>query len=200
MAPGFFFWGNDGEADVMDLGWGPWLAWGGAAAVLLFWSVGAYNRLVRLRAKVLSIFASLVSLLERHASWVTLHAPDGPADHAAPRAGDAWSNLRAASAQFTACLDAARGKPTDTPTMAGLVAARAVLAMAWQYLDDEALAQARSGQDAPALRAEWEAIATQVQGAEKAYSAAAEVYNRAVRQFPAVLLAWLFSFRRVRLL
>ena len=47
----------------MGEAWSPWLVWGAVAAVLLFWCVGAYNRLVRLRTKVLSIFASLVALL-----------------------------------------------------------------------------------------------------------------------------------------
>lgn len=179
--------------------WSPWLVWGGVAAVLLFWCVGAYNRLVRLRTKVWSIFASLVALLERYAGWIAEHAPE-PAGDGPPRAGDAWSNLRAASAQFTASLAAVRGKPTDVAAMAGLIAARAVLLMAWQYLDDETLARARSGQSVAALRSEWEAISTQAQGAEKAFAAAVEVHNRAVRQFPAVLLAWLFGFRRARTL
>ncbi|HVR53894.1 MAG TPA: LemA family protein [Pseudorhodoferax sp.] len=183
----------------MDAAWSPWLVWGAVAAVLLFWCVGAYNRLVRLRTKVLSIFASLVALLERYAAWVAEHAPV-PASDGPPRAGDAWSNLRAASAQFTASLAAVRGKPTHTTAMAGLVAARAVLMMAWQYLDDETLAQARTDQPAAALRAEWEAINTQVQGAEKAFGAAVQVYNQAIRQFPAALLAWLFGFRRARVL
>lgn len=183
----------------MGEAWSPWLVWGAVAAVLLFWCVGAYNRLVRLRTKVLSIFASLVALLERYAAWVAEHAPV-PAGDGPPRAGDAWSNLRAASAQFTASLAAVRGKPTYTTAMAGLVAARAVLMMAWQYLDDETLAQASTGQPAAALRAEWEAINTQVLGAEKAFAAAVQVYNRAIRQFPAALLAWLFGFRRARVL
>ncbi|GHC87341.1 hypothetical protein GCM10007320_33570 [Pseudorhodoferax aquiterrae] len=180
--------------------WSAWLVWGGVAALLLFWGVGAYNRLVRLRTKVWSIFASLVAQLERYAAWMAEHAPAPPPGDAPPRAGDAWSNLRAASAQFTASLAAARGKPWDTAAMAGLVAARAVLAMAWQYLDDETLARARSGQPVAALRSEWDAVGTQVQGAERAYAAAVEVYNRAVRQFPAVLLAWLFGFKRARTL
>jgi LemA protein len=199
MAPGpFSLREHDGDADVMHAAWSTWLAWGSVAAVLLFWSVGAYNRLVRLRTKVWSIFASLVAQLERYAAWVAEHAPvpspgDGP-----PRAGDAWNNLRAASAQFTASLAAVRGKPSDTAAMAGLVTARAVLLMAWQYLDDDALARARSGLQVPAMRSEWEAVSTQVQGAERAFAAAVEVYNHAVRQFPAVLLAWLFGFKRAR--
>lgn len=200
--PRGFFLGeeHDGVTDVMDAVWSPWLVWGSVAAVLLFWGVGAYNRLVRLRTKVWSIFASLVAQLERHAVWVEQHAPESPPGDGPPRAGDAWNNLRAASAQFMASLAAVRGKPSDTAAMAGLVTARAVLLMAWQYLDDGALARARSGQSVAALRAEWEAVSTQAQGAERAFATAVEAYNCAVRQFPAVLLAWLFGFKRARAL
>lgn len=181
-------------------GWsfGPLLAWAAAAAVLLFWGVGAHNRLVRLRNKVLSIFASLTAQFERYGGWTAEHAPEPAEGGGPPRAGDAWSNLRAAGAQFSASLAAVRGKPMDGAAMAGLVAARAVLLMAWQYLDDETLAAARSGQAAPMLRGEWEAITAQVQATEKAFAAAVDAYNQAVGQFPAVLLAWVFGFKRAR--
>lgn len=181
-------------------GWtySPLLLWVGVAAVLLFWCVGAYNRLVRLRTKVLSIFASLVAQFDRYAAWMAEHAPPRP--EGTPRAGQPWGNLHAASAQFSASLAAVRGKPMDSAAMAGLVAARAVLLMAWQYLDDEVLAQAASGKTAPVLRAEWEAITAQAQASEKAFAAAVLVYNAAVRQFPAIVLAWLFGFRRARTL
>ncbi|KQP13525.1 hypothetical protein [Pseudorhodoferax sp. Leaf267] len=178
--------------------WSPLLVWWGVAAVLLFWSVGAYNRLVRLRAKVLSIFASLVAQFDRYAAWMAQHAPTPPADGAPPRAGDVWTNLRAATAQFTASLAAARGNPMDPAAMAALVAARTVLLMAWQYVDDDTLAASRGDESVAAMRAEWEAITTQTQSADKAFATAVEVYNRAVRQFPAVLLAWLFGFRPAR--
>jgi LemA protein len=191
---------RDGASDVTGADWSPWVFWGGAAALLLFWGVGAYNRLMRLRSKAWSIFTSLLAQLERYAAWVNVHAPEPADGDAPPRAGDVWSNLRAASAQFSASLAAVRGKPTDGAAMAGLVAARAVLTMAWQYLDDETLSRARSDLPAAQLRAEWDAIGTQVQGAEKAFAAAVQDYNQAVRQFPAVLLAWLFGFRRVRAL
>jgi LemA protein len=177
------------------------LEWG-IAAVLLFWGVGAYNRLVRLRSKVTSIFATLVAHFERYGQWMQTHAPlpPDPADGAAPRAGDPWTNLRAAGAQFAASLNAARGRSTDIAAMAALVAARTVLLMAWQHVDDATLAQARSGEPVPVLRAEWEAITAQTQSADKAFALAVEAYNRASRQFPAVLLAWVFGFRPARTL
>ena len=175
-------------------GWfSPLVGWGLAAAVLLFWAVGAYNRLVRLRAKVLSIFGTLVQHFERYAQWVAAQAPEPPAERA--RSGDRWASLRAASAQFTASLAAARAKPMDVRTIAGLSAARTVLWMAWQQLDEVTLAQARGEPGAGEPRAAWEAITTQTQSIDKALTAAVQAYNQAVRQFPAILLAWIFGFR-----
>lgn len=183
---------------MSDAAWSPLLAWGGAAALLLFWSVGAYNRLVRLRTKVLSIFASLTAQFERYAGWLAVHAPPALPAGVAPRPGDAWSNLRAAATQFAASLDAVRGRPMDPRAVAGLATARAVLMMAWQQLDDDTLAGGREDLPGAQRRAEWEAINTQVQAAEKAYAQAVETYNAAIGQFPAVLLARLFGFRRAR--
>lgn len=178
--------------------WSPLLLWWVLAAVLLFWSVGAYNRLVRLRAKVLSIFASLAAQFERYAAWMAQHAPTPLADAAPPPVGDVWTNLRAATAQFTASLAAARNNPQDPEAMAALAAGRTVLLMAWQYVGDATLAQSRGDEGPAAIRAEWEAITTHTQSAEKALAGAVDVYNRAVRQFPAVLLAWVFGFKPVR--
>lgn len=181
--------------------WAMVLEWG-LAAVLLFWSVGAYNRLVRLRSKVTSIFTTLVSQFERYGQWIQAHAPLPPEEEGrqpAP-AGDPWTNLRAAAAQFAASLNAARGRSTDIEAMAALVAARMVLLMAWQHVDDETLAQARSGQPVAELRTEWDAITAQTQSADRAFAVAVDAYNRAVRQFPAVLLAWVFGFKPARTL
>lgn len=183
---------------MSNAAWSPLLVWGGVAALLLFWSVGAYNRLVRLRTKVLSIFTSLTAQFERYAGWLAAHAPPALPQGVAPRPGDAWSNLRAAGAQFAASLDAVRGKPMDGGAVAGLATAHAVLMMAWQQLDDETLARGRGGLPGAQLRSEWEAITTQVHAAEKAYVLAVDAYNGAVTQFPALLLARLFGFRRAR--
>lgn len=50
-----------------------WLA--GIAAVLLFWSLGAYNRLVRLRAAVSQAFGALDEQLVRQLVWIQGNLP-----------------------------------------------------------------------------------------------------------------------------
>ena len=186
---------------LSDLMFGPLLSWG-LVAVLLFWAVGAYNRLVRLRGKVLRIFATLATQFERYGHWMAAHAPEGisPKDAVAPpevdlRLADMWAGLGGAAAQFEASLAVARAKPLDVAAIAALIAARLVLAMAWQRLSDEALALARAGEQPDVLRIQWEQITAQTQSTDKALALAVGTYNHAVRQFPAVLVAWVFGFR-----
>ena len=47
------------------MNWANPLFLGAAAAVLFFWAVGAYNRLMRLRAKVKKTFAALDAFMLR---------------------------------------------------------------------------------------------------------------------------------------
>ncbi len=188
---------------VTDLIFGPLLGWA-IAAILLFWAVGAYNRLVRLRGKVLRIFATLALQFDRYAAWMQAHAPGDTSAAAAPVA-DLWTGLSAAQAQFTASLAVARARPGDGAAVAALSAARLVLSAAWQRMGDEALAVARRHEDVgedisegerlTALRSAWEQIDAQTRSTDKAFALAVSTYNRAVRQFPAVLVAWVFGLR-----
>lgn len=147
------------------------------AAILLFWAVGAYNRLVRLRSEALRAFATLEPKLQRLTEH-TVSATGMPAD------------LQGAATQFAASLAVARLKPLDAEAMAALGAACIVLRMAWQ----------RGGSAEAPIVAQWEDINRQAEMAAQEFSAKVEVYNTAVTQFPAALLAWLFGFRKAKVL
>src|SRR5438874_11375773 len=99
------------------------------AAVLLFWAVGAYNRLMRLRAEANSAFAAVEAQLVRHVELVRSHLP--PPDATQPASldndGSFWSALHAAATQFAATLASVRGKPFDPDGIAALGAAQGVL-------------------------------------------------------------------------
>ena len=178
-----------------------WLVCG----VLVFWAVGAYNRLVRLRSAALQAFGAMDAELLRHADVVQILAPevgaaatDGGAvgvDDSPVEAVGAQERiaLQAASRQFSASLAAARAKPLDREVVAALAAAHNVLTMAWQN------AVAASGPfdsqmaDSPPYR--WEQWATQSQAASAQFNAAVTQHNSAISQFPAWLLAKLFGFK-----
>lgn len=173
-------------------------------ALLLFWAVGAYNRLIRLRSAVFQAFGALDAQLVR---WVALLAeyeaarrlPDG---EGVPRsaADDAHAALVAAATQLSASLAVARARPLDEGAVAALATADEVLETAWQALL-RAAAQASEGVAPPAL-APWihqrEQLALHTGEARRQYNVAVQHYNQGVGQFPASLLAWLFGMKKGR--
>lgn len=189
--------------------WPLW--WWIAPAVLVFWAVGAHNRLVRLRAAVLQAFAALDGHLQR---WIALATaerapsavaegdPEAPATSPpqplAPSPGDGhWTALQAAALQLQSSLGVSRLRPLDPDDTAALAAARAVLQTAWQRLLAEAPEVA--GQPRPgSLHLLWDQHDTQVQLGCDQFNLAVRRYNAALTQFPAAILAWILRFRPVR--
>lgn len=176
------------------------------AAVLLFWSVGAYNRLVRLRAAALQAFAALDTRLREQAGVVENCLPK----HGPEEAGEGgelqddmtamWNGLAGAAAQFNASLAAARARPLETEAVAALHAAQGVLHMAWQRLQEDDAHDLAGAALPETLQSRWQQSTAHVKTAAQAFNLAVETYNAAITQFPALLLARLFNFRRARAL
>jgi len=167
------------------------------AAVLLFWAMGAYNRLMRLRAEANGAFAALEGEFVKQVALVRECLPAPEATQPAPLGNEPafWLGLHAAATQFAASLAAARARPLDADGIAALSAARDVLAMAWERAErDDAhdLAGPRLPETLTARRAQ---IVMQTHAAMEHFDGAVLRYNRAIAQFPAVLLAWLFGFK-----
>ncbi|CAM3474527.1 LemA family protein [Paracidovorax anthurii] len=182
-------------------------------AVLLFWAVGAYNRLVRLRSAAIQAFGGLDVHLVRMTSMLGEYeaamspAPEGQAE--------SRTALWAAATQFGACLAVARARPLDAGAAAALAAGREVLQNAWAAMvrvareprDVPADAQGPAAQDAPPVpqgdalalwEQRWQELSAQNAQAMGQFNDAVAVYNRAIGQFPARLLAWLFGFHAAR--
>jgi LemA protein len=164
------------------------------AVLLVFWMVGAYNRLVSLRSAI-------------GAAWVVL-------DESLTRRGEATAQLvqalRTALANEHAALDTLLAAHLQLQTAAGVQRARPVLAAS-----SAAVAAAETGFAAASgrvlalvehqaeLRADT-AIAPQVQAMadcdvrlvfeRQRFNEAVLAYNEAARQFPTRLLARLFGF------
>ncbi|MDP3137811.1 MAG: LemA family protein [Burkholderiaceae bacterium] len=180
------------------MGWFFWLA----ASVLLFWSVGAYNRLIRLRSDAMVSFAALDAALARRVELVRSFLPDvqgGETGAGTDARASVWAGLDGAAHQFGACLNAARNRPLEPGAIAALAAACDVLAMAWQRVQLEAGDLA-----GPALPesvcAEWDQLTQRVGSAREHFGQCVASYNQAIAQLPALLLAWIFSFRPARAL
>lgn len=185
------------------------------AALLLFWFVGAHNRLVRLRATALQAFGTLDTALVRQLDFVTASAlPD--ADVPVPTVVVATSEdvrraaLQASARQFTALLAATRLRPLDPEVIAAMSTSLHVMLNAWQRMDPEATprssadsresrADPRAGSPEPgsstATVIPWPEPSATAEISRVQFNLAVAGYNAAARQFPAVLVAWLFRLR-----
>jgi len=171
----------------------PWII----AAVTLFWAVGAYNRLVRLRSEAKAAFIALEGELQKQVQLVMACIP--PEEDQPPSqftGGSAfWGGLQGAAAQLAASLASARTRPLDPERIAALGAAQEVLVTAWDRAErDDAhdLAGPRLPEN---FSGERQQLVRMAQAAIEHFNEAVTRYNQAVAQFPAVLIAWLFGFQ-----
>ena len=167
------------------------LLWG-LAALLLFWFVGAHNRLVRLRSAAAQAFGALDAHLVQLLALVDTHEA-AQASAGAPRAAQRDA-LQAAAAQCAEALTGARAHPLRAAAVAPLSQALQALEAAWsdgvQQLPTLAVP---AGTQAWALR--WQQQAQHSTAARAQFAAAVAQHNAAVGQFPAQLLAWLMGFK-----
>ena len=167
-------------------------------ATLFFWAVGAYNRLVVLRANVAKQFSAVDAQLLRVLVWLQGNLPASMRDMlsemeeaALPEAllkNERDLNLLAILEALSDSLDAARTQPLSPVVMQQVNQNRLALA-AW------AKAEVRAGQSGEAtwfidpLPYKFDRLKAQAWPLMDAYNQAAAKYNEAVSQFPASVLA-----------
>jgi LemA protein len=172
-------------------------------AVLFFWAVGAYNRLVVLRASVAKQFAAVDAQLIRVLVWLQGNLPASMRDMlsemeeaALPEAllkNDRDLKLLAILEELSDSLDLARTQPLSPVVMQKVNQNRLALA-AW------AKAEVRAGQSGEAtwfidpLPYKFDRLKAQAWPLMDAYNQAALKYNEAVLQFPASVLAKQVNF------
>lgn len=178
-------------------------------AVLVFWALGAYNRLVGLRAQVLHTLQGVAVQWQsnaqalRHALSELSHSPE--TDSAWASLGDeaaSWRPLAVATKQFQACIAGVLARPGLLPAvddMASISAAHEVMQAAWQRLNSEH--DDLVGSPVPqTLAVQWQHHGVLATEKLRDYHNAAHVYNAAIKQFPAQMLAWIFSFHTAQAL
>lgn len=165
-----------------------WLIW----AVLLFWAVGVYNRLVKLRAHIKTGFAQLQEQLLLypalvHSSFVVID-DHGPA---------AQAGLVGAAEQYASCVQAAHHRPLEVDAMRALTTAHDILLASWSRLHNEPPDLA--GELMPeALEQQWQKIDEHTQRVRAEFNARVNRYNQAIDEIPACWLASLFRFREAQ--
>jgi len=180
-----------------------------AVAVLLFWFVGAYNRLVRLRAAVLQAYATLDAALGKQLDFVQASITAAPqADAPTQELLSSVAPLQAATTQLATLLGATRLHPLDAGGMAALATALQVLVNAWQRQHPDAVTvfeadgtlsrpmPIQAGADAAAMAPgattpiAWPEPSAAAEIARSQFNLAVAHYNTAIAQFPALLVAW----------
>lgn len=169
------------------------------AAVLAFWAVGAYNRLVRLRNEIARAFVPLEAQVhQRHALLMGWIEALRPVLEESPQPVEA---LCAAAGQLLVAIGRARQQPTGLRTVASLRMAEDTLAAARDrlvgampaHLHQTNLGGANLG--LAGFSDDLAAAGSTLVFARLQFNAAVDTYNEAVLQFPTVLIASVFGFR-----
>ncbi len=172
-------------------------------AVLVFWALGAYNRLVRLRGQVVRSLQALAQQwqaqaqavgvrLEQYAQGQETESQWASLDDDALR----WRPLTLAGRQFLACLAVLQAKPQQLAALddvSSVRAARDIFETNWLRLQtaQDDLAGTPMPPDLQTLWAQHEPLAHE---RLRDYNQAVQAYHQAIGQFPAWVLAWLFGF------
>lgn len=169
-----------------------------AAALLFFWGVGAYNRLMSLRNAIGDAFVQLgLPLKERNEVCDRLLAAVAPR---LPSEQATFDALASAQAESQAAIQAARAKPWAPDPAGSLAVASALHAAALtrllSLLDHQA--ELRSETAIDGLVSELKLIERQRAFARQVFNQAVAQYNEALHQFPTRVLANLYGFSEAR--
>lgn len=176
-----------------------WVLWG-VAALLLFWGIGAYNRLMRLRNAIAAAFVQLDEHLTARAllcnKLLVLLQPLLSNEKAT------FDALEQAQAEVQTAALAARPRPYMADPVGQLGVASAVHAAALTRLMSmlEHHGELREQADLFALVDELKMIERQRSFARQLFNQAVGHFNEAITQFPTRILASLYGFREARTL
>lgn len=181
------------------MGISQWIVWA-VVAVLVFWAVGAYNRLVRLRNRIDNAFAQIDVQLKRRYDLIPNLVETARKYVAHER--ETLEAVIAARNQAKVAADHVRARPTD----AGAVGA---LAMAEQALGGSLGRLLAVAENYPELKAdetlrdlgeELTSTENKVAFSRQAFNDAVLDYNDAAQQFPTRLVSAVFGFRSAGML
>ncbi|MEO5607239.1 MAG: LemA family protein [Polaromonas sp.] len=164
------------------------------AALLIFWAVGAYNRLVRLKNIIANAFGQIDVQLKRRYDLIPnlVEATRKYLSHEK----DTLEAVIAARNQARSASEAVRSRPGRAEGVVALAAAEQTLAgsLGQLFALSEAYPELKADQTIRELSEELTSTENKVGFARQAYNDAVLDYNNAQAQFPALLIARLFSF------
>lgn len=169
-------------------------------AILVFWGVGAYNRLVRLRNVIGNSFAQIDVQLKRRYDLIP-NLVEVARKYAAHER-ETLEAVTAARNQAKAAADVARGRPAAAGAVTSLAVAEQVLtgAMGRLMAVVEAYPELKADQNLRELAEELTSTENKIGFARQLFNDATLDYNNAAQQFPTNLMASMFGFREAAML
>jgi LemA protein len=171
----------------------PWIA-ALVAALLLFWALGAYNRLVELRNAIAEAWTQAAEALERRSEALVallqaLHAPLGAEAGALEALAAAQEQAARAAAQMNA-------RPLQPPHASAWLDAESRLNAAatrvFALADAAGLAAQEPG--VAEATARWRESSARLAYARQRFNDTADAHDAALHAFPTSLLVRLFGF------
>jgi len=163
-------------------------------AVLIFWAVGAYNRLIRLKNIIVNAFGQIDVQLKRRYDLIPnlVEAAKKYLSHERETL-EAVINARN---QAKSASDLVRSRPANALAVTTLAVAEQALSSSLGQLFalNEAYPDLKADETIQGLSEELTSTENKVTFARQAFNDAVLDYNDAQGQFPAVLIAKLFSF------
>ena len=163
-------------------------------AVLLFWAVGAYNRLIRLKNIIVNAFGQIDVQLKRRYDLIPNLVEAAKKYLLHER--ETLEAVIAARNQARAASDAARNRPTHAPEVLALAAAEQALgsSLGRLFAVAEAYPELKADATIRELSEELTSTENKIAFARQAYNDSVLHYNTAQAQFPTLLIARVFGF------
>lgn len=160
------------------------------AAVLLFWCVGLYNRLMRMRARGLDALGSVEKHLRSYIGLIQAQFPDEEGCFIPLE----WAALVSSVKLLDVQCKAARAAPLQPGPLETLGLTIHAIETAWQPLREQPADLA--GPAMPeAMQKLWDDAAFKVRAARGGFNQIVERYNEALHQFPASVVVGMMGFQ-----
>ena len=164
------------------------------AALLVFWAVGAYNRLIRLKNTIANAFGQIDVQLKRRYDLIP-NLVEAAKKYLIHEQATLEAVISARN-QARAASDVVRSRPANALAVTTLAAAEQALggSLGHLFAVAEAYPDLKADQTIRELSEELTSTENKVSFARQAFNDAVLDYNNAQGQFPAVLIARMFSF------
>ncbi len=173
-------------------------------ALLIFWSLGAYNRLVRLRNQIIQQYFALESVLFKYqdlvqeAITIAATASNGWRASVAPELGASlWTRLQVCANHAAMAMARMHEHPMLPKSADELVETSEELESAWLALIHPDVYYLSVPEE---LKKKWSDIDVLLQPELEKFNTLSVDYNHAIDMFPAILIAKLFNFKPARTL